>query len=89
MLGSYFEMTSFSELKAEKVCTKKDNKGRQYMNYNMRQFSRIYPKGQRIDSSNYDPIPPWNCGSHMLALNYQTPDKAMQINQGRFMQNGL
>ncbi|XP_067931452.1 1-phosphatidylinositol 4,5-bisphosphate phosphodiesterase gamma-1-like [Watersipora subatra] len=87
--SSYYEMSSFSELKAEKICAKKDNKGKQYMNYNMHQMSRVYPKGQRIDSSNYDPIFPWSCGAHLLALNYQTPDKSMQINQGRFMQNGL
>lgn len=49
----------------------------------------VWLLGQRIDSSNYDPILPWSCGAHMLALNYQTPDKAMQINQGRFMQNGM
>jgi phosphatidylinositol phospholipase C zeta len=36
-------------------------------------FSRVYPKGQRIDSSNYCPVPFWNVGSQMAALNYQTP----------------
>ncbi|KAL8563654.1 hypothetical protein ACOMHN_055288 [Nucella lapillus] len=43
---------------------------------------------QRVDSSNYDPLPLWNCGSQMLALNYQTPDRPMQLNQGRFLANG-
>lgn len=52
------------------------------------QLTRIYPKGQRIDSSNYHPVPFWNCGSQMVALNYQTPDKPMQINTGRFRENG-
>jgi len=36
-------------------------------------LSRVYPKGQRIDSSNYCPIPFWNVGCQMVALNYQTP----------------
>ena len=35
--------------------------------------------GSRVDSSNYDPMPPWILGSQMCALNYQTPDKAMQV----------
>ncbi|KFM82000.1 1-phosphatidylinositol-4,5-bisphosphate phosphodiesterase delta-3-A, partial [Stegodyphus mimosarum] len=30
----------------------------------------------------------WNCGVQMCALNYQTPDRAMQLNQARFLQNG-
>ncbi len=38
-------------------------------------FSRVYPKGQRIDSSNYNPVPFWNVGCQMVALNYQTPGK--------------
>ena len=36
-------------------------------------FSRVYPKGQRIDSSNYNPVGFWNVGCQMVALNYQTP----------------
>ena len=38
-----------------------------------RQFVRTYPAGTRIDSSNYDPIPLWNHGIQMVALNVQTP----------------
>ena len=40
-----------------------------------RQFVRTYPVGSRIDSSNYDPIPLWNHGIQMVALNVQTPSK--------------
>lgn len=40
--------------------------------YNKRQMSRIYPKGTRMDSSNYSPQPFWNVGCQMVALNYQT-----------------
>ena len=64
-------MSSFSETKVEKYLTK--SKGKILATYNRNQFSRIYPKGQRIDSSNYDPQLAWNCGCQMLALNYQTP----------------
>lgn len=52
------------------------------------QFSRVYPKGQRIDSSNYNPVNIWNSGCQMVALNYQTGDKPMQLNQAKFRDNG-
>jgi hypothetical protein len=45
------------------------------------QFSRVYPKGQRIDSSNYNPIQLWNSGCQMVALNYQTAGKGMACQQ--------
>ena len=38
-----------------------------------RQLVRVYPKGARFDSSNYNPVPLWNQGIHMVALNYQHP----------------
>lgn len=59
-----------------------------FVDYNKKQFSRIYPAGTRVDSSNYDPVPAWNAGCQIVALNYQTPDAAMQINDGRFRENG-
>jgi len=37
----------------------------------------MYPKGQRIDSSNYNPIQFWNSACQMVALNYQTAGKGM------------
>ncbi|TNN59901.1 1-phosphatidylinositol 4,5-bisphosphate phosphodiesterase gamma-1 [Liparis tanakae] len=53
-----------------------------------RPLSRVYPRGQRLDSSNYDPLPVWLCGSQLVALNFQTPDKPMQLNQALFMLGG-
>uniref|UniRef100_A0A4W5MXW5 Phosphoinositide phospholipase C n=1 Tax=Hucho hucho TaxID=62062 RepID=A0A4W5MXW5_9TELE len=49
---------------------------------------QVYPRGQRLDSSNYDPLPMWLCGSQLVALNFQTPDKPMQLNQALFMLGG-
>uniref|UniRef100_A0AAQ6II69 Phosphoinositide phospholipase C n=1 Tax=Anabas testudineus TaxID=64144 RepID=A0AAQ6II69_ANATE len=56
--------------------------------YNKRQMSRIYPKGTRMDSSNYIPQPFWNVGCQMVALNYQTMDFPMQLNMALFEFNG-
>ncbi|XP_069047232.1 1-phosphatidylinositol 4,5-bisphosphate phosphodiesterase gamma-1-like isoform X1 [Lepisosteus oculatus] len=78
----YRDMSSFPETKAEKYANRA--KGRKFLQYNRRQLSRVYPKGQRLDSSNYDPLPMWLCGSQLVALNFQTPDKPMQLNQSLF-----
>ncbi|XP_068087156.1 1-phosphatidylinositol 4,5-bisphosphate phosphodiesterase gamma-1-like [Anabrus simplex] len=83
---NHTEMSSFPETKAEKLICQKENKF--FLKYHQLQFSRVYPKGQRIDSSNYMPVPMWNSGCQMVALNYQTPDKAMQLNQAKFRENG-
>uniref|UniRef100_A0A8C2FZX2 Phosphoinositide phospholipase C n=1 Tax=Cyprinus carpio TaxID=7962 RepID=A0A8C2FZX2_CYPCA len=45
----------------------------EFVNYNKRQMSRIYPKGGRVDSSNYMPQIFWNAGCQMVSLNFQTP----------------
>uniref|UniRef100_H3A2I8 Phosphoinositide phospholipase C n=1 Tax=Latimeria chalumnae TaxID=7897 RepID=H3A2I8_LATCH len=82
----YRDMSSFPETKAEKYANR--SKGKKFLQYNRRQLSRIYPKGQRLDSSNYDPLPMWLCGSQLVALNFQTPDKPMQLNQALFMLGG-
>uniref|UniRef100_A0A665UAQ8 1-phosphatidylinositol 4,5-bisphosphate phosphodiesterase gamma n=1 Tax=Echeneis naucrates TaxID=173247 RepID=A0A665UAQ8_ECHNA len=80
------DMSSFPETKAEKYVNK--IKGKKFLQYNRLQLSRIYPRGQRLDSSNYDPLPMWLCGSQLVALNFQTADKPMQMNQALFMLNG-
>ncbi|KPP59582.1 hypothetical protein Z043_122483, partial [Scleropages formosus] len=66
----------------------RDSKVRDFLRYNRKALSRIYPKGQRVDSANYDPLPLWICGCHMVALNFQTADKFMQVNNALFSLNG-
>jgi len=51
-------------------------------------FNMFFPILQRFDSSNPDPQPFWNAGLQMCALNYQKPDRSMQLNEGKFSQNG-
>jgi hypothetical protein len=43
---------------------------------------RIYPRGSRVNSSNYDPVPLWLAGCQLVALNYQVSILRM-INLGR------
>jgi len=60
----------------------------QWQVHNMRQVSRIYPKGTRVKSDNLDPLPHWCAGSQMVALNMQTNDLPMQLNAALFRIDG-
>ncbi|XP_035263034.1 1-phosphatidylinositol 4,5-bisphosphate phosphodiesterase delta-3-A-like isoform X1 [Anguilla anguilla] len=79
------QMSSFSESEALRLIKES---GKQFVCYNSRQFSRIYPSGQRLQSSNYNPQDMWNGGCQIVALNFQTPGEQMDLNQGRFLTNG-
>merc|ERR1739848_912630 len=78
-MSSFNENTGLGYLKTSAI---------ELVNYNKRQMSRIYPKGGRVDSSNYLPQIFWNAGCQMVSLNYQTADLAMQLNLGKFEFNG-
>ncbi|KAM9842970.1 1-phosphatidylinositol 4,5-bisphosphate phosphodiesterase beta-2 [Aulostomus maculatus] len=78
-------ISSFVETKGETMIAKT---AVEFVEYNKRQMSRIYPKGTRVDSSNYNPQPFWNVGCQMVALNYQTMDFPMQLNIALFEFNG-
>lgn len=73
------EMSSFPETKAEKMMMSSADSMATFLWYHIVQLSRVYPKAQRVDSSNYNPMPMWNVGSQMAALNFQTGDKPMQV----------
>ncbi|KAL8169381.1 UNVERIFIED_CONTAM: 1-phosphatidylinositol 4,5-bisphosphate phosphodiesterase beta-2 [Gekko kuhli] len=76
-----YVVSSFTEMKAYELLTKSPI---QFVDYNKRQMSRIYPKGTRMDSSNYMPQMFWNVGCQMVALNFQTTDVPMQQNLALF-----
>uniref|UniRef100_A0A665UW92 Phosphoinositide phospholipase C n=1 Tax=Echeneis naucrates TaxID=173247 RepID=A0A665UW92_ECHNA len=85
---AFYEMSSFKESKAFNLAETLGNTTA-YIHHNMDKLSRIYPAGSRTDSSNYNPMPMWNVGCQIVALNFQTPSKEMHINQGRFLPNGF
>uniref|UniRef100_A0A669DR01 1-phosphatidylinositol 4,5-bisphosphate phosphodiesterase n=1 Tax=Oreochromis niloticus TaxID=8128 RepID=A0A669DR01_ORENI len=81
----FFEMSSFVETKGMDALKSFPI---EFVEYNKNQLSRIYPKGTRVDSSNYMPQLFWNVGCQMVALNFQTLDLPMQLNMGVFEYNG-
>ena len=48
------------------------------------ELSRVYPRGTRFQSGNYNPIPFWAIGSQFQALNYQYLDAGVLVNDGLF-----
>ncbi|NWV35396.1 PLCB2 phosphodiesterase, partial [Grantiella picta] len=80
-----YVISSFTETKACDLLSKFPV---QFVEYNKCQMSRIYPKGTRMDSSNYQPQMFWNVGCQMVALNFQTMDVPMQQNMALFEFNG-
>lgn len=78
-MSSFSETAGMNMLKSQAI---------EFVNYNKRQMSRIYPKGTRADSSNYMPQVFWNAGCQMVSLNFQTSDLPQQLNQGKFEYNG-
>lgn len=78
-MSSFAEQAGLNYLKSQAI---------EFVNYNKRQMSRIYPSGTRANSSNYMPQVFWNAGCQMVSLNFQTSDLPMQLNQGKFEYNG-
>ncbi|KAK4250213.1 PLC-like phosphodiesterase [Corynascus novoguineensis] len=71
----------------EKTFAEKNQPGegkRALYRHNMRYLMRVYPNGGRISSSNFDPLIYWKRGVQMAALNWQTFDTGMQLNQAMF-----
>jgi len=87
--SQYYHMSSFKESKALKHIENSEEDSKAFVKYNTRQISRIYPKlVGRTDSSNFNPLIFWNTGCQMVALNYQTDDKQVFLNNARFIDNG-
>lgn len=52
--------------------------------HNSQHLMRVYPKGTRISSKNLQPVPFWGVGAQVTALNWQTFDGSMQLNEALF-----
>ncbi|XP_027964095.1 1-phosphatidylinositol 4,5-bisphosphate phosphodiesterase eta-2 [Eumetopias jubatus] len=84
-VASSWQVSSFSETRAQQILQQKPA---QYLRFNQHQLSRIYPSSYRVDSSNYNPQPFWNAGCQMVALNYQSEGRMLQLNRAKFSANG-
>ncbi|XP_068579407.1 1-phosphatidylinositol 4,5-bisphosphate phosphodiesterase zeta-1-like isoform X2 [Cebidichthys violaceus] len=81
----YSDNTSMEEKKARKLAKAS---GADFVQHTQKFLSRIYPAARRMTSSNPNPQEFWNVGSQLVALNFQTLGLPMDLNNGRFQDNG-
>ena len=75
------QLFSLNDRKATNLMTKSLAEFKQLTRYRL---MRVYPSAIRVNSSNFDPIPHWCAGTQMVALNFQTQDRALDINRALF-----
>ena len=80
---AYNHIYSFAENTFNNICKEVDSK-EQLERHNARYLMRMYPAARRIDSSNFNPLQSWKRGVQMAALNWQTYDVNLQINDAMF-----
>ncbi|CAI5786413.1 1-phosphatidylinositol 4,5-bisphosphate phosphodiesterase zeta-1-like [Podarcis lilfordi] len=81
----FYQNNSIGEVKGQKLISKR---APDFIAHTTNFITRIYPKGTRTDSSNYDPQEFWNVGCQMVALNFQTPGVQMDLLNGKYLDNG-
>lgn len=80
---TYNHVLSFAERTFENVANTHEMK-EQLEKHNKRYLMRVYPSAFRIRSDNFDPLKYWRRGVQMCALNWQTYDLGMQLNEAMF-----
>lgn len=76
---------SLSEQQLEKAAARY---GKEIVRFTQKNMLRIYPKGTRITSSNYNPLIGWMHGAQMVAFNMQGYGRSLWLMQGMFRANG-
>ncbi|XP_028792784.1 phosphoinositide phospholipase C 2 [Neltuma alba] len=76
---------SLSEQQLEKAA---EAHGKDIVRFTQRNILRVYPKGTRITSSNYNPLIGWMHGAQMVAFNMQGHGRSLWLMQGMFKANG-
>ncbi|XP_038667034.1 1-phosphatidylinositol 4,5-bisphosphate phosphodiesterase zeta-1-like [Scyliorhinus canicula] len=81
----FYESNTFSEHGAMKLVKQSAS---EFAVHNSKFLSRTYSAGARRNFSNYKPHEFWNVGCQMVALNYEVPGLGMDLNRGKFQDNG-
>ncbi|KAI8323181.1 hypothetical protein GQ54DRAFT_296882, partial [Martensiomyces pterosporus] len=75
------QVTSVSETASNQLIRQRP---KQYVDYNALQMTRVYPSFSRFNSTNFNPIGHWTAGCQLVAMNFQTRDRNMQIYEALF-----
>ncbi|KAL3837751.1 hypothetical protein ACJIZ3_022342 [Penstemon smallii] len=62
--------------------------GKDIVRFTQRNLLRVYPKGVRFNSSNYNPLIGWMHGAQMVAFNMQGYGRSLWLMHGMFRANG-
>ncbi|XP_024973792.1 phosphoinositide phospholipase C 2-like [Cynara cardunculus var. scolymus] len=76
---------SLRETRLEKAI---ENHATDVIRFTQRNLLRVFPKGSRVDSSNYNPLIGWTHGAQMVAFNMQGHGRSLWLMQGMFRANG-
>ncbi|KAL7184301.1 hypothetical protein ACSBR2_026453 [Camellia fascicularis] len=76
---------SLSETALEKAA---ESYGTDLVRFTQKKFLRVYPKGTRVTSSNFNPLTAWMHGAQMVAFNLQGYGKSLCLVHGMFRSNG-
>ncbi|OLN86903.1 1-phosphatidylinositol 4,5-bisphosphate phosphodiesterase 2 [Colletotrichum chlorophyti] len=80
---AYNHIFSFMESSFQRHSRSKEDR-KAIERHNMRYLMRVYPDRTRITSNNFNPVSYWRKGVQMAALNWQTFDLGMQLNQAMY-----
>lgn len=80
---TYNHIFSMPERRFETLCRDVEI-GAQLERHNLRYLMRVYPSAYRVTSTNPEPLGFWRRGAQMVALNWQTYDLGMQMNEAMF-----
>ena len=83
----YNHIYSLSEGKFGSACRDRHS-SKLIEQHNTNYLMRTYPKGTRLMSGNFEPLAFWRRGVQMAAMNYQTYDEGMQMNEAMFASGG-
>ncbi|KAF5373484.1 hypothetical protein D9615_009422 [Tricholomella constricta] len=65
-----------------------DGTARELVRHTREHLVRVYPKGTRVSSTNFEPGRYWAAGAQVVAINWQTFDLGYTMNQAMFQRNG-
>ncbi|KAI5407613.1 hypothetical protein KIW84_053751 [Lathyrus oleraceus] len=75
-------------LSEKKLKTASESHGPDLIRFTQKNILRIFPRGERVQSSNFKPHLGWMYGAQMVAFNMQGHGKSLRLMQGMFKANG-
>ena len=82
--NTFNHIFSFNERTLDSLYNKDNETRALFEEHNRNYLMRVYPHGFRINSGNFNPVNYWRRGVQMAAMNLQTFDVGVQLNEAMF-----